>query len=121
VLENSTIYSFVLKSGTLMIEEYCILCSSISTYSKRSDIFVVIRNHNGGMLMLLCWDKKVQNVQHNYKDVSYLQWLSVLLTGLNFYTTCLTINSSLHTMDGQNKHPISWFDRYAELYSGWDM
>ena len=22
---------------------------------------------------------------------------------------------------GQNKHPIIWLDRYAELYSGWDM
>ena len=28
------------------------------------------------------------------------------LTGLKFYTICLTINSSLHTIDGQNKHPI---------------
>ena len=43
------------------------------------------------------------------------------LTGLHFYNTCVTIISSLHTTDGQNKHPIIFLDRYAQLYSGGDM
>ena len=81
--------------------------------------------------MIVCFDKKSywkyanvllrQKVQMQQLHMYVIYNGYQCLTGLNFYTICLTINSSLHTMDGQNKHPIIWLDRYAELYSGWDM